>query len=128
MITVNTNTLGAQGGQSTPSVPGLAELIAGRFGLFHAEDAPICDNLDNAIIGYMAITPDTKGNPQSGDFAYGQVQSVDSLGAGNDGQKVIPTVGSSREWITQILLMADGSLYSRSRVNNGGFQPFIRRL
>ncbi|ECI8027892.1 hypothetical protein E2G82_27685, partial [Salmonella enterica subsp. enterica serovar Ramatgan] len=64
MITVNTNTLGAQSGQS--AVPNLADLIAGRFGLFHAEDAPICDNLDNAIIGYMAITPDTKGNPQSG--------------------------------------------------------------
>ncbi|EED3050287.1 hypothetical protein QG11_23815 [Salmonella enterica subsp. enterica serovar Virchow] len=125
MITVNTNTLGAQSGQS--AAPNLADLIAGRFGLLHAEDAPICDNLDNAIIGYMTITPDTKGNPQSGDFAYGQVQSIDSLGAGNDGQKVIPPVGGSREWITQILLMADGSLYSRSRVNNGSFQPFIKR-
>ncbi|EAA6549928.1 hypothetical protein DRK11_08665, partial [Salmonella enterica subsp. diarizonae] len=107
--------------------PNLADLIAGRFGLFHAEDAPICDNLDNAIIGYMTITPDTKGNPQSGDFAYGQVQSIDSLGAGNDGKKVIPPVGGAKEWITQILLMADGSLYSRSRVNNGGFQPFVKR-
>ncbi|EEO3477079.1 hypothetical protein G6212_000863 [Salmonella enterica subsp. enterica] len=125
MITVNTNTLGAQSGQSV--TPNLADLIAGRFGLFHAEDAPICDNLDNAIIGYMAITPDTKGNPQSGEFAYGQVQSIDSLGAGNDGQKVIPPVGGAKEWITQILLMADGSLYSRSRVNANGFQPFIKR-
>ncbi|ECJ4380241.1 hypothetical protein DLB95_24265 [Salmonella enterica subsp. diarizonae] len=124
MITVNTNTLGAQTGQPAPN---LADLIAGRFGLFHAEDAPICDNLDNAIIGYMTITPDTKGNPQSGDFAYGQVQSIDSLGAGNDGKKVIPPVGGAKEWITQILLMADGSLYSRSRVNNGGFQPFVKR-
>ncbi|EBA4379755.1 hypothetical protein MDN60_002703 [Salmonella enterica] len=124
MITVNTNTLGAQTGQP---VPNLADLIAGRFGLLHAEDAPVCTDLDTAKVGYMTITPDTKGNPQSGDFAYGQVQTVDSLGAGNDGQKVIPPVGGSREWITQILLMADGSLYSRSRVNNGGFQPFIKR-
>ncbi|EAN7516515.1 hypothetical protein DC560_19725 [Salmonella enterica] len=124
MITVNTNTLGAQTGQPAPN---LADLIAGRFGLLHAEDAPVCTDLDTAKVGYMTITPDTKGNPQSGDFAYGQVQTVDSLGAGNDGQKVIPPVGGSREWITQILLMADGSLYSRSRVNNGGFQPFIKR-
>ncbi|EBU3912552.1 hypothetical protein CWK15_14035 [Salmonella enterica] len=127
MITTNTNTLGAQGGQSTPSVPGLAELIAGRFGLLHAEDAPFCPDLDTAIVGYMTITPDTKGNPQSGDFAYGQVQTLDSLGAGNDGQKLIPPVGGAKEWITQILLMADGSLYSRSRVNANGFQPFIKR-
>ncbi|EHL4535625.1 hypothetical protein KCE03_001044 [Salmonella enterica subsp. enterica serovar 4,[5],12:b:-] len=124
MIIPNTNTLGAQVGQPAPN---LADLIAGRFGLFHAEDAPICDNLDNAIIGYMAITPDTKGNPQSGDFAYGQVQSIDSLGAGNDGQKVIPAVGAAKEWITQILFMADGSLYTRARVNNNGFQPFVKR-
>ncbi|MMS77489.1 hypothetical protein D9O31_13195 [Salmonella enterica] len=124
MITVNTNTLGAQPGQSAPN---MADLIAGRFGLFHAKEAPICDNLDNAIIGYMTITPDTKGNPQSGDFAYGQVQSIDSLGAGDDGKKVIPPVGGAKEWITQILLMADGSLYSRARVNANGFQPFIKR-
>ncbi|EBC7338195.1 hypothetical protein ACOIPX_003439 [Salmonella enterica] len=125
MIIANTNTLGAQSGQS--AALNLADLIAGRFGLFHAEDAPICDNLDNAIIGYMTITPDTKGNPQSGDFAYGQVQTLDSLGAGDDGQKIIPPVGGAKEWITQIILMADGSLYSRARVNNMAFQPFIKR-
>lgn len=125
MIIANTNTLGAQSGQS--AAPNLADLIAGRFGLFHAEDAPICDNLDNAIIGYMTITPDTKGNPQSGDFAYGQVQTLDSLGAGDDGQKIIPPVGGAKEWITQVILMADGSLYSRARVNNMAFQPFIKR-
>ncbi|EEE1294586.1 hypothetical protein CB343_004145 [Salmonella enterica subsp. diarizonae] len=124
MIIANTNTLGAQPGQSAPN---LADLIAGRFGLFHAKEAPICDNLDNAIIGYMTITPDTKGNPQSGDMAFGMVQTLDSLGAGDDGKKVIPPVGGAKEWITQILLMADGSLYSRARVNANGFQPFIKR-
>lgn len=123
MITVNTNTLGAQTGQPAP----LAELIAGRFGLFAANGAQICTNLDVAMVGYMMIIPDTKGNPQSGDMAFGMVQTLDSLGAGNDGQKVIPPVGAAKEWITQILLMADGSLYTRSRVNNGGFQPFIKR-
>ncbi|EHJ3655070.1 hypothetical protein J9T75_000205 [Salmonella enterica] len=125
MILTNTNTLGAQTRQS--AVPNLAELIAGRFGLLHAEDAPICTNLDTAMVGYMLITPDTKGNPQSGNLAYGQVQTLDSLGAGDNGQKVIPPVGGAKEWITQILLMADGSLYSRSRVNENGFQPFIKR-
>ncbi|EBG0124357.1 hypothetical protein FIF56_12630 [Salmonella enterica subsp. enterica] len=124
MITVNTNTLGAQTGQPTPN---LAELIAGRFGLFHAKDAPVCNNLDTATVGYMTVTPDTKGNPQSGDVAFGMVQTLDSLGAGNDGQKVIPPVGAAKEWITQILFMADGSLYTRARVNANGFQPFIKR-
>ncbi|EIX5506254.1 hypothetical protein MKO94_002607 [Salmonella enterica] len=124
MITVNTNTLGAQTGQPAPN---LADLIAGRFGLFAANGAQICTNLDVAMVGYMMIIPDTKGNPQSGDMAYGMVQTLDSLGAGNDGQKVIPPVGAAKEWIKQILLMADGSLYTRSRVNNGAFQPFIKR-
>ncbi|EDG3206428.1 DUF977 family protein [Salmonella enterica] len=78
-------------------------------------------------VGYMTVTPDTKGNPQSGDVAFGMVQTLDSLGAGNDGQKVIPAVGAAKEWITQILFMADGSLYTRARVNNNGFQPFVKR-
>lgn len=125
MITVNTNTLGVQSGQS--AAPNLADLIAGKFGLLYAQDAPVCANLDTAVVGYMMVTPDTKGNPQAGDMAYGMVQTLDSLGAGNDGQKAIPTVGGSREWITQIILMADGSLYSRARVNNNVFQPFIKR-
>ncbi|ECW0107058.1 hypothetical protein J9T75_002954 [Salmonella enterica] len=125
MILTNTNTLGAQTGQS--AVPNLAELIAGRFGLLHAEDAPICTNLDTAMVGYMLITPDTKGNPQSGNLAYGQVQTLDSLGAGDNGQKVIPPVGGAKEWITQILFMADGSLYTRARVNENAFLPFVKR-
>ncbi|ECW0050677.1 hypothetical protein F3P81_14160 [Salmonella enterica subsp. enterica] len=125
MILTNTNTLGAQTRQS--AVPNLAELIAGRFGLLHAEDAPICTNLDTAMVGYMLITPDTKGNPQSGNLAYGQVQTLDSLGADNDGQKVIPPVGGTKEWITQILFMADGSLYTRARVNENAFLPFVKR-
>ncbi|EEN5589354.1 hypothetical protein [Salmonella enterica] len=124
MIIANTNTLGAQAGQPAPD---LADLIAGRFGLFHAKEAPVCTNLNTATAGYMMITPATKGNPQSGDMAYGMVQTLDSLGAGDDGQKAIPPVGGAKEWITQILLMADGSLYSRSRVNANGFQPFIKR-
>lgn len=124
MITVNTNTLGAQSGQPAPN---LADLIAGRFGLFHAKDAPVCEDLDTAKVAYMTITPDTKGNPQSGPMAYGNLQTLDSLGAGDDGQKVIPTVGGAKEWITQILFMADGSLYTRARVNTNDFQPFIKR-
>lgn len=124
MITVNSNTLGAQGGQPAPN---LADLIAGRFGLFYGEGAPVCADLDMAIVGYMGITPDTKGNPQSGNTAYGVVQTLDSLGAGDDGQKSIPPVGGTREWITQILFMGDGSLYTRARVNNNPFQPFIKR-
>ncbi|END3473495.1 hypothetical protein ABL142_002318 [Salmonella enterica] len=124
MITVNTNTLGALTGQPAPN---LADLIAGRFGLFHAKDAPFCDNLDAAMMGYMMITPNTKGNPQSGDMAFGMVQTLDSLGAGDGGQKVIPPVGGAKEWVTQVILMADGSLYSRARVNNMAFQPFIKR-
>ncbi|HBL9998245.1 TPA: hypothetical protein LT059_002752 [Salmonella enterica subsp. enterica serovar Kodjovi] len=124
MITANKNTLGAQTGQPTPN---LSELIAGRFGLFHAKDAPVCNNLDTATVGYMTVTPDTNGNPQSGDMAFGMVQTLNSLGAGDDGQKVIPPVGGSKEWITQILFMADGSLYTRARVNNNSFQPFVKR-
>ncbi|EGG3070876.1 hypothetical protein MOR33_004734 [Salmonella enterica] len=124
MIIPYTNTLGAQSGQPAPD---LAEVVAGRFGLFHAKDAPVCENLDNAMVAYMAITPDTKGNPQTGNMAFGIVQTLDSLGAGDNGQKVIPSVGGAKEWITQILFMADGSLYTRARVNNNAFQPFIKR-
>ncbi|EAA4186796.1 hypothetical protein QF20_002277 [Salmonella enterica subsp. enterica] len=124
MITVNSNTLGAQNGQPALN---LADLIAGRFGLFHAKDAPVCTNLDTARVGYMAVTPDTKGNPQSGNMAFGMVQTLDSLGAGEDGQRPVPPVGDIKEWITQILFMADGSMYTRARVNNNGYLPFIKR-
>ncbi|ENJ4306005.1 hypothetical protein AB1E49_002962 [Salmonella enterica subsp. enterica serovar Newport] len=125
MIIPNANTLGAQSGQSAS--PNLADLIAGRFGLFHADDAPICEDLDAAMIGYMAITPDTKNNPQSGDLAYGQVQTLDSLGAGNDGQRTVASTGKMKEWVMQIALMGDGSLYSRNRINNGAFQAWVKR-
>ncbi|EEI6040121.1 hypothetical protein GWF43_08830 [Salmonella enterica] len=124
MIIPNTNTLGEQSGQS---VLNLAELMAGRFGLFHAHDAPVCANLDTATVGYMTITPDTKGNPASGDAAYGMVQTLDSLGAGDSGRRVIPPVGGTKEWIIQVLFMGDGSLYTRCRVNNGVFLPFVKR-
>lgn len=124
MITVNSNTLGAQGGQPALN---LAELIAGRFGLFYAKDAPVCEDLDTAKVAYMSVTPDTKGNPQSGPMAYGNLQTLDSLGAGEDGQRKIPPVGATKEWVTQVLFMADGSLYTRARVNNNPFQPFIKR-
>lgn len=124
MIIPNTNTLGEQSGQSALN---LAGQISGRFGLLHAKDAPICANLDTAMVGYMAITPDTQGNPQSGDQAFGMVQTLDSLGAGDDGQRTVPPVGGTKEWIIQVLFMADGSLYTRYRVNNGRFSPFIKR-
>ncbi|EKB8601841.1 hypothetical protein PUX38_000831 [Salmonella enterica] len=127
MIITNTNTLGEQSGQTTATAPNLADLISGRFGLFHANDAPACENLDAAMIGYMFVTPDTQGNPQSGDMAFGMVQTLNSFGAGNDGQRTVPPVGSVKEWITQILFMADGSLYTRTRVNDGAFKPFIKR-
>ncbi|EEA3739672.1 hypothetical protein J5047_003339 [Salmonella enterica] len=122
MIITNSNTLGA------PAEMQIAlAALSGRFGLFYAEDAPICEDLDNATMGYMTITPDTKGNPQSGELAWGNVQTLDSLGAGADGRKPIPKAGGVKEWITQILLMADGSLYTRIRVNNNAFQPFVKR-
>ncbi|EBD6450487.1 hypothetical protein DWE95_12000 [Salmonella enterica] len=124
MIIPNTNTLGEQSGQSALN---LADLISGRFGLLHANDAPVCVNLDTAMIGYMLVTPDTKGNPQSGDQAFGMVQTLDSLGAGDDGRRTLPPVGGSKEWVIQILFAADGSLYTRYRVNNGRFSPFIKR-
>ncbi|EIT6418052.1 hypothetical protein ACA768_001379 [Salmonella enterica] len=127
MIIPNANTLGEQSGQTAATPPNLADLISGRFGLFYADDAPVCENLDTAMIGYMLVTPDTKGNPQSGALAYGQLQTLDSFGAGNDGQRTLPPVGEIKEWVMQIVLMADGSMYSRNRINNGTFQPFIKR-
>lgn len=125
MIIPNTNTLGAQSGQSV--VPSLAELMAGKFGLFHAKDAPVCTELNTARVGYMAVTPDTRGNPQPGNMAYGVVQTLDSLGCGESGNRQIPPAGDAKEWIMQILFMADGSLYTRSRINDGAFSPFIKR-
>ncbi|EKA7109465.1 hypothetical protein OL205_003481 [Salmonella enterica] len=122
MIITNTNTLGAPAEMQVA----LAAL-SGRFGLLFADEAPICENLDTATSGYMTITPETKNNPQSGELAYGNVQTLDSLGAGADGRRAIPAVGGTKEWITQILFMADGSLYTRCRVNNNDFQPFVKR-
>lgn len=127
MIILNSNTLGEQSGQTAATPPNLADLISGRFGLFYADDAPVCENLDTAMIGYMLVTPDTKGNPQSGALAYGHLQTLDSLGAGNDGQRTLPPVGEIKEWVMQVVLMADGSMYSRNRINNGAFQPFVKR-
>ncbi|ENM6343161.1 hypothetical protein AB8H83_001061 [Salmonella enterica] len=126
MIILNSNTLGEQSGQTAATPPNLADL-SGRFGLFHANDAPVCENLDAAMIGYMLVTPDTKGNPQTGILAYGMVQTLDSFGAGNDGQRTLPPVGEIKEWVMQIVLMADGSLYSRNRINSNTFQPFLKR-
>ncbi|EGF6519681.1 hypothetical protein IC066_000398 [Salmonella enterica] len=125
MIIPNTNTLGAQSGQS--AAPNLADLIAGKFGLLYAQDAPVCANLDTATAGYMTVTPDTKNNPQTGDLAFGMVQTLDSLGAGNDGQRTVPPTGGNKEWVMQLLMMGDGSLYSRSRINDGAFGAFIKR-
>ncbi|HFZ8572531.1 TPA: hypothetical protein ACIPFX_004397 [Salmonella enterica subsp. enterica serovar Birkenhead] len=125
MILTNTTTMGRSFGQS--AAPNLAELVAGRFGLFYAEDAPVCTNLDTAMVGYMKVTPTTKANPQSGPLAYGNVQTLDSRGAGNDGRRTIPPTGVTPEWVMQILFMADGSLFTRSRINNGAFGPFIKR-
>lgn len=127
MIILNSNTLGEQSGQTAATPPNLADLISGRFGLFYADDAPVCENLDTAMIGYMLVTPDTKGNPQSGALAYGHLQTLDSFGAGNDGQRTLPPVGETKEWVMQVVLMADGSMYSRNRINNGAFQPFVKR-
>ncbi|EHL2774550.1 hypothetical protein KCE64_005400 [Salmonella enterica subsp. enterica serovar Hvittingfoss] len=125
MITVNSNTLGAQPGQS--AAPDLADLIAGKFGLLHAKDAPECADLDTAIVGYMKVTPATKNNPQTGELAYGNLRTLDSLGCGDDGARMIPPTGSPKEWVMQIVLMADGSLYTRCRINDGAFGAFIKR-
>ncbi|EIX3165357.1 hypothetical protein MKB28_005510 [Salmonella enterica] len=127
MIIPNTNTLGEQSGQATATAPNLADLISGRFGLLHAKDAPVCASLDTAMVGYMLVTPSTQGNPQSGNLAYGMVQTLDSRGAGDNGQRTVPPVGAAKEWVTQILFMADSSLYTRTRVNDNAFQPFIKR-
>lgn len=54
MIIPNTNTLGVPFGQS--ATPNLADLIAGKFGLFHAKDAPECADLNTARTGYMKVT------------------------------------------------------------------------
>ncbi|EDQ6557359.1 hypothetical protein S675_005726 [Salmonella enterica subsp. enterica] len=92
MIIPNTTTLGEQSRQATATTPNLADLISGRFGLLHAKDAPICENLDTAMIGYMLVTPDTKGNPQSGDLAYGQCRRlIHSAPAMTDSEQ-------SRQW------------------------------
>ncbi|EDU6365843.1 hypothetical protein ACE073_003718 [Salmonella enterica] len=122
MITTNSTTLG----ESAEMQIALSAL-SGRFGLFHAKDAPVCANLDTATAGYMSITPETKGNPVTGSAAYGMVQTLNSFGAGADGRKVIPPVGGVKEWIIQVLFMGDGSLYTRCRVNNGAFQQFVKR-
>ncbi|HFG7809407.1 TPA: hypothetical protein ACIA70_000988 [Salmonella enterica subsp. enterica serovar Java] len=82
---------------------------------------------DGSADEVVQFSPDTKDNPQSGDFAYGMVQTLDSLGAGDNGQKVIPPVGGAKEWIIQILFMADGSLYTRARVNDNPFLPYVKR-
>ncbi|ECW3056303.1 hypothetical protein F3X21_00700 [Salmonella enterica] len=125
MIIPNTNTLGEQSGQAA-AAPNLAEL-SGRFGLFYAGDASICADLGAATVGYMAVAPGTKGNPQTGEQAYGMVQTLDSFGAGSDGRRAVPPVGELKEWVMQILFMVDGSLYTRSRINAGEFPPFIKR-
>ncbi|EDV2802258.1 hypothetical protein CSN22_003903 [Salmonella enterica subsp. diarizonae] len=125
MIIPNTNTLGVPFGQS--ATPNLADLIAGKFGLFHAKDAPECADLNTARTGYMKVPPDSKNNPQSGELAYGNLQTWDSLGCGDSGDRQIPPVGGAKEWVNQILFMADGSLYTRARVNDGAFQPWIKR-
>lgn len=123
MIIPNANTLGEPSGPA----PDLASLISGRFGLFWVEDAPECADLNAANSGYMKITPDTKNNPQSGPMAYGNVQTWNSQGAGTDGRRAIPPVGGAKEWIIQILFMADGSLYTRARVNDNPFLPYVKR-
>ncbi|AXC64656.1 hypothetical protein DOE63_02750 [Salmonella enterica subsp. diarizonae serovar 59:z10:-] len=123
MIIPNTNTLGAQGEGSAPP----ATKLSGCFGLFHAHDAPVCANLDTAMVGYMEVTPVTQGNPQPGNMAFGMVQTLDSFGAGDNGQRTLPPVGEIKEWVMQLLFMADGSLYTRARINAGAFQPWIKR-
>ncbi|ECI4647696.1 hypothetical protein ID80_005075 [Salmonella enterica subsp. enterica serovar Ball] len=102
-------------------------VVAGRWGLLPAGRFPQCDDLDTAMVGYMLVTPQTTGNPQSGEDAYGIVWTLSTAGAGSDGRRCIPVQAVDQEWITQVLFMADGSLYERVRTNNAAFTAFVKR-
>ncbi|ECI4647636.1 hypothetical protein ID80_004201 [Salmonella enterica subsp. enterica serovar Ball] len=102
-------------------------VVAGRWGLLPAGRFPACASLDTAMVGYMLVTPQTTGNPQSGEKAYGIVRTLSTAGAGSDGRRCIPVQAVDQEWITQALFMADGSLYERIRTNNASFTAFVKR-
>ncbi|HBZ9867374.1 TPA: hypothetical protein MND73_004304 [Salmonella enterica subsp. houtenae] len=104
------------------------QVVAGRWGLLPSDRFETCVALDTAMVGYMQVTPQTAGNPQSGSGAWGIVQTLSTYGAGDDGKRSLgaPPRGS-QEWVTQILFMADGSLYTRTRTNEEAFKPFVKR-
>ncbi|EDV5020544.1 hypothetical protein ID80_000998 [Salmonella enterica subsp. enterica serovar Ball] len=125
MIYTETDTLGG-GTSDITEVPDPA-VVAGRWGLLPAGRFPQCDDLDTAMMGYMLVTPDTRGNPQSGETAFGMAWTLSTMGAGNDGRRSIPVQAVDQEWITQVLFMADGSLYQRVRTNKTAFTTFVKR-
>ncbi|HAB4051794.1 TPA_asm: hypothetical protein GBY29_18700, partial [Salmonella enterica subsp. diarizonae] len=116
-------------GDSTLNVTQVPDpsVVAGRWGLLPAGRFPECISLDTAMVGFMLVTPDTTGNPASGEDAYGIAWTLSTMGAGNDGQRCIPERAVDQEWITQILFMADGSLYERVRTNKMAFTKFVKR-
>ncbi|EGG3070598.1 hypothetical protein MOR33_004447 [Salmonella enterica] len=124
MISVNSGVLGQQ--EEREELPDLA-VVAGRFGLMNSGPAPVCTDLNRTTVGEMLVTPDTKNNPVSGSQGWGLVVTWDSLGAGQDGLRVIPDTGAAKEWITQMLMVADGSLYTRTRINQEAFGAFVKR-
>lgn len=125
MIYTDTSTFGGED-QNVTQVPD-PSVVAGRWGLLPAGRFPACDDLDTAMVGYMLMTPETRGNPVSGEGAYGIAWTISSMGAGSDGQRRIPVKAVDQEWITQTLLMADGSLYQRVRTNKTAFTKFVKR-
>ncbi|EBY1700119.1 hypothetical protein DU083_22225 [Salmonella enterica subsp. enterica serovar Javiana] len=125
MIYANTPVLGSveKHEQQIPD----PSVVAGRWGLLPAGKFPACANLDTAMVGYMLVTPSTIGNPQSGAAAYGIAWTIATLGAGDDGRRRLPSPAVDQEWITQVLLMGDGSLFERVRTNRLAFTPFVKR-
>lgn len=126
MIYNNTARLG-KGIREVNQVPD-PSVVAGRWGLLPAGAFPVCVDLDTAMVGYMQVTPQTGHNPLSGDSGRGIVQTLSTYGAGNDGQRLLSApAANSQEWVTQILFMADGSLYTRTRTNAEKWKAFVKR-
>lgn len=100
--------------------------LGGIFGGIPAGPMEDCVNTATALIGWSKLTPDTKNHP-NGAIGHGIIQTLDTLGAGQDGRRYLPVVPVMQEWVFQQAFLADGSLMTRQRINIMDWTPWVKR-
>lgn len=100
--------------------------LGGLFGTLPAGEMPVCPDTSTALTGWSKLTPDTANHPNAA-AGYGQLQTLDTTGAGVSGRARIAAAGTMQQWIFQRAYLADNSLYTRQRINEQNWTAWFKR-